>query len=114
MKRAIQVSLMVFAIASMSFSAHAGPISKEGPSISDAISQGYQFTTGTGLGITKEVRVAINSSRPYAYGNVQFQDGYLYLMKGKVLLICSYTIVLSNPSEEQDVFPPSSRCFEVK
>jgi hypothetical protein len=78
--------------------AYAGETSQQGPSIAEALSLGYQVVGGGALG-----------------GEVKLQEGNVYLMNGKDLLICRYFIVTENPAASgQDYNRPGSQCFRIK
>jgi hypothetical protein len=88
--------------------AYAGETSQQGPSIAEALSLGYQVVGGGALGVETTRQVP-------PYGEVKLQEGNVYLMNGKDLLICRYFIVTENPAASgQDYNRPGSQCFRIK
>src|SRR5262249_55965887 len=93
MKNAIQSLIILIVTTGSPFGIRAGEVSELGPSIHDALGQGYQFISGTGLGNEKELTIGSKTS--------SYHDGYLYLMKGRDIMVCYYTIVTRNPAPAQ-------------
>jgi len=112
MKIVIQIALALVASNSPGI---AGEVSESFGSVPNALAQGYQFMGGSGLGPEQTRLVPTTSSAPFSYGEAKYRDGYLYLLKEKDLLICSYSVVKSNPAvTAPDTARPASECFRIK
>jgi len=86
--------------------------------ITELIQRGYQFAGGSDMGAEQTERVQTNLAAPYSYGDAKYRTGSAYFRKGSELVICSYTIVTTNPRKGEsaagDPALVGSKCYEIK
>jgi hypothetical protein len=96
-----------------------GEVSLKIGSIEQCIGKGYKFVGGSDISSSQNISVSTTTKAPFIYKNALTNTGSLYLQKDTDLLICSYTIVTSNPaagSQDLAAPPPSphSACYRLK
>jgi hypothetical protein len=86
--------------------------------VSNLLQQGYHFLGGSDISAEQKQRVSVNTIAPPNYDDAKYKTGSIYLIKGNDLVICSYTVVTSNPRagapSAGDQAIVGSKCYEVK
>lgn len=107
----------VFLLANMN-SSRAGPISDDIGTVSALLASGYKFVGGSDISAEQKQRVPTTTAPPMKFGDAKYKTGSAYLEKDSDLVICSFTIVMSNPlvgpAPTGDQAVIGSKCYRIK